>query len=289
MTTALRPSAPDVISIQRVTAPCLECNQLYILDSVWKVADKKQHAAWRRHGLTRHGGGDVCSNCSKRTVALTAKVTGRCFECSGVYVLDHAWSTASDEQRDAWTEHRVARHGTNGVCDVCESAIDDDVNKVIEAYAADELAALDRRIAGERPEGRAAGLDDDWASQLSLEGFTPESAIVRVLAELAGQLDPAPGRWVSEGACREFGVDFNDSLRGVQVEAQSICRTCPMRAKCLDYALRNVDGACDGIWGGETQKSLDRIRREARNAAYDARGIPQPSFGTPNPEYSLSA
>jgi WhiB family redox-sensing transcriptional regulator len=34
---------------------------------------------------------------------------------------------------------------------------------------------------------------------------------------------------------------------------------CPVRADCLDYALRN--GEYNGVWGGESERSRRRMRR----------------------------
>ncbi|TMK81786.1 MAG: WhiB family transcriptional regulator, partial [Actinobacteria bacterium] len=45
-----------------------------------------------------------------------------------------------------------------------------------------------------------------------------------------------------------------------EAEALSICATCPVRAQCLDYAIRNRETY--GIWGGTTPDQRRRIRRE---------------------------
>jgi len=49
-------------------------------------------------------------------------------------------------------------------------------------------------------------------------------------------------------------------------KAKAVCASCPVRAECLDYVLRN--SVRYGIWGGlnERERSLER-RRRARRAA----------------------
>lgn len=44
-------------------------------------------------------------------------------------------------------------------------------------------------------------------------------------------------------------VDFNPPNGGMTPEADESCGTCPVRQKCLDYALDHPDEA-RGIWGG---------------------------------------
>ena len=52
--------------------------------------------------------------------------------------------------------------------------------------------------------------------------------------------------------------------------ARRICRACPVRAECLDYALAGADtwnGLTTGIWGGTTPRERARIRRARKKAA----------------------
>lgn len=41
-------------------------------------------------------------------------------------------------------------------------------------------------------------------------------------------------------------------------EAKKICETCPLRIKCLEYALKNAEY---GIWGGTTEEQRQGLRR----------------------------
>ncbi len=42
--------------------------------------------------------------------------------------------------------------------------------------------------------------------------------------------------------------------------AKSVCRTCPVREKCLEYAIENCIRF--GIWGGKTVRERVIIKRE---------------------------
>jgi WhiB family redox-sensing transcriptional regulator len=71
--------------------------------------------------------------------------------------------------------------------------------------------------------------------------------------------------WMAEGNCREIhpSVFFPSDGVGVEV-ARQICATCPVKAPCLEYALRNrID---HGVWGGASERERRRILRQRRIA-----------------------
>jgi WhiB family transcriptional regulator, redox-sensing transcriptional regulator len=49
-----------------------------------------------------------------------------------------------------------------------------------------------------------------------------------------------------------------------EAKAKAVCNPCPVRAHCLDYALRN--SIKNGIWGGlnDEERARERRRRQAR-------------------------
>lgn len=70
------------------------------------------------------------------------------------------------------------------------------------------------------------------------------------------------GTWGKQAACLDADPElfFPVSETGPHVEqAKAICRACPVRAACLEGALRAGESA--GIWGGLT--SEERRRRRA--------------------------
>ena len=69
------------------------------------------------------------------------------------------------------------------------------------------------------------------------------------------------GAWTNQAACRGTDTEiFYPVTSDEEAEALSICATCPVRAQCLDDALRNRETY--GIWGGTTPEQRRRIRRE---------------------------
>jgi WhiB family transcriptional regulator, redox-sensing transcriptional regulator len=76
--------------------------------------------------------------------------------------------------------------------------------------------------------------------------------------------------WRSRAACRGAGPEqfFPEGVAGpalqAAAQAKRICSVCPVRARCLDWAL--VHGATIGIWGGRTEgeRRAHRIAREGR-------------------------
>jgi WhiB family redox-sensing transcriptional regulator len=60
--------------------------------------------------------------------------------------------------------------------------------------------------------------------------------------------------WRSRAACQHTDPElfFPDCTAGPVIDrAKQICDACPVRARCLDWALSH--GAAVGIWGGRTE------------------------------------
>lgn len=66
--------------------------------------------------------------------------------------------------------------------------------------------------------------------------------------------------WQGQGACTETAVDFvpdTETDEGL-AEAQTSCRTCPVRTECLAWAILH---RAEGYWGGTTTYQRDQLRR----------------------------
>lgn len=81
-------------------------------------------------------------------------------------------------------------------------------------------------------------------------------------------MDAAGLDWRRAAACRSYDPDlfFPVSPGGVSNERQAaaavaVCAVCPVRAQCLDFALRTRQA--HGVWGGLTEQELDSMRRRA--------------------------
>ncbi len=72
--------------------------------------------------------------------------------------------------------------------------------------------------------------------------------------------------WRQRAACRGVDPDvFYPATDEEAEEAKSICRVCPVREACLEYALANRER--DGVWGGATERERRRIVRQRRKSA----------------------
>ena len=72
--------------------------------------------------------------------------------------------------------------------------------------------------------------------------------------------------WMEDAACRGMAdpdpVFYNPN--GHRHAAKAICRGCPVRMRCLEYALE-IDERF-GVWGGLSTPERDRLKR-ARQAS----------------------
>ena len=95
---------------------------------------------------------------------------------------------------------------------------------------------------------------------------TPEIAgSVPWLTRLSGVADVSGDQnWRLRAACRDVDSElfFPEGNRGPALEsmarAKQICAACPVRARCLDWALTH--GAHHGVWGGRTEDERRSLR-----------------------------
>ncbi|WP_406413917.1 WhiB family transcriptional regulator [Streptomyces halstedii] len=77
--------------------------------------------------------------------------------------------------------------------------------------------------------------------------------------------------WRTHAACRDEDPDlfFSIGTTGpalVQTEeAKAVCRGCPVRQQCLDWALENNQDA--GVWGGLGETERRTLKRRSRRQA----------------------
>jgi len=99
----------------------------------------------------------------------------------------------------------------------------------------------------------------------------------RVLASEELSLPRLSRDWQDSAACRGMesslffapdGETRRPQRRRVQ-RAKAVCRACPVRAVCLDEALRVREPY--GIWGGYTEEERKDLRLPARLAVSSAR------------------
>ena len=67
--------------------------------------------------------------------------------------------------------------------------------------------------------------------------------------------------WQKGANCKGSNSDLFFLDRGASSQpAKAICRGCPVREACLDFALRT--NQLFGIWGGLSERERRRVRRE---------------------------
>jgi WhiB family redox-sensing transcriptional regulator len=68
--------------------------------------------------------------------------------------------------------------------------------------------------------------------------------------------------WQDRALCAQTDPEaFFPEKGGSTREAKRVCRTCEVRAECLDYALEHDERF--GIWGGLSERERRRLKREA--------------------------
>ena len=83
--------------------------------------------------------------------------------------------------------------------------------------------------------------------------------------EISSHRIPDEYAWMLRAHCR--GADTREFFpsNGLGVEAaQRICRGCPVRDECREYAL--VNRIEQGVWGGASERERRRILRRRRKA-----------------------
>lgn len=108
-------------------------------------------------------------------------------------------------------------------------------------------------------------------------GGAPVTLLLRRDGHQPRMTGPPPGEdWRSAAACQDTDPDLFFPVSGSgksleQVErAKAICAPCPVRRRCLAFALRT--GQAHGIWGGRTEEE----RREPATADPVQRPAPAP-------------
>ena len=68
--------------------------------------------------------------------------------------------------------------------------------------------------------------------------------------------------WQDQALCAQTDPEaFFPEKGGSTREAKRVCRSCEVRAECLEYALEHDERF--GIWGGMSERERRRLKREA--------------------------
>jgi WhiB family redox-sensing transcriptional regulator len=89
------------------------------------------------------------------------------------------------------------------------------------------------------------------------------------LTQIYGVDNDSQLSWMDLSRCAEVGGDFHFPEKGGSTrEAKRVCRSCPVRAECLEYALGHDERF--GIWGGFSERERRRLKREPAGTAIAA-------------------
>lgn len=82
--------------------------------------------------------------------------------------------------------------------------------------------------------------------------------------------------WQDDAACKGMDADlfFPEVGENATDTAKAVCRTCPVCAECLEYAL--TERITHGVWGGLSEKQRRKIRGERVRAGLLPRVTPKP-------------
>lgn len=73
---------------------------------------------------------------------------------------------------------------------------------------------------------------------------------------------PADLRWQDHAICTDHpdrSIFFPERGQST-AEAKAVCRTCPVRAECLEHAVTYPEKI--GVWGGTSERERRRLRRQ---------------------------
>jgi WhiB family transcriptional regulator, redox-sensing transcriptional regulator len=71
--------------------------------------------------------------------------------------------------------------------------------------------------------------------------------------------------WQDRALCAQTDPEaFFPEKGGSTREAKKVCRSCEVRAECLEYALEHDERF--GIWGGLSERERRRLKRQAMSA-----------------------
>jgi WhiB family redox-sensing transcriptional regulator len=74
-----------------------------------------------------------------------------------------------------------------------------------------------------------------------------------------------PPPWTDDAICAQTDPEVFYPEKGVNPEkAKRICRSCPVVAECLEFALTTYQGF--GVWGGKSPIERREIRMHRRAA-----------------------
>jgi WhiB family redox-sensing transcriptional regulator len=95
-----------------------------------------------------------------------------------------------------------------------------------------------------------------------------DARLLRPVVEHRFRHDPDAMAWASRAGCADedpelfFPLGNGPDARRRELAAKRVCRACPVRGECLEWALTTFQDA--GVWGGLGEEERREIRRARR-------------------------
>lgn len=95
-----------------------------------------------------------------------------------------------------------------------------------------------------------------------------DAAVIELISMLETQPQPFAEDWYSRALCPETDPEaFYPEKGGSTAEAKKICRGCPVKDQCLQWALDHDERF--GVWGGLSDRERRRLKRSADRQPVD--------------------
>jgi WhiB family transcriptional regulator, redox-sensing transcriptional regulator len=81
---------------------------------------------------------------------------------------------------------------------------------------------------------------------------------------ILGSLSSLTDKWKNQGNCRNSALDFY-AIDDLSIRAaKEVCRNCPVKAQCLQTAVRDAE---EGVWGGTSERDRRAMKRGRKRYA----------------------
>lgn len=108
-----------------------------------------------------------------------------------------------------------------------------------------------------------------------------EAAVIELISMLETQPRPSDEDWYSQALCPETDPDaFYPEKGGSTADAKKVCRGCPVKDQCLQWALDTDESY--GVWGGLSGRERRRLKRSA-DPQQKSRRLPSIAASTVEP------
>lgn len=99
------------------------------------------------------------------------------------------------------------------------------------------------------------------------DGLTPQQKLPKNSSSLGNSFDIPKKSWFGRASCKgKTELMFPKQHKDITyiAQARAICKTCPVKAECLEYALEFPPADMHGVWAGLTSRQLAAEQRRRK-------------------------